>query len=166
VNYFCLDASALGKRYIPELGTPLLNTLFEDVPHERLMCWDVGTAEVVSIFVRQRNDGRITQTHFDQALTDFRSEVIEPDTFRILETTMTLILNALDLISTHSINGNDAIFLQASINVADELRADGNALVIVASDARLIRAAQAENLSTFNPEQETEADLERFIQAD
>jgi predicted nucleic acid-binding protein len=166
MNYFCIDASAKAKRYVPERGSDLLDLLFDTADHRRLMCWDVGTAEVVSIFVRQRNDGRITQAHFDQAVTDFRSEVIEPDTFRLLETTIPLILNALALISTHSINGNDAIFLQAAIDVADELRADGNDLVIVASDARLIRAAQAENLLTFNPEQETEADLERLIHAD
>lgn len=122
MNHFSLDASALAKRYIPENGTPLLNVLFDQVSHDCLMCWDVGLAEVVSIFVRQRNDGRITQAEFDQAFTEFHTEGIDSYDLTILETTMPLILNAFDLISAHSINGNDAIFLRAALDGATELR--------------------------------------------
>ena len=76
----------------------------------------------MSIFVRQRNDGRITQARFNQARNQFRVEVLESDALRILRTTMSLILDALDLISTHSINGSDAIFLQVALEVAGEMR--------------------------------------------
>ena len=130
----------------------MLNAIFEQVPHDRLMCWDVGIAEVTSIFVRQRNDERITQVRFNQAAIDFQLEVIESNTLRGLRTTLPLILDALDLISAHSINGSDAIFLQVAIEVATELRANQNDLVIVASDARLIRATHREDMSAFNPE--------------
>lgn len=130
-----------------------------------LGCWDVGIAEVTSIFVRQRNDGRITQARFNQAVIDFQSEVIESNALRVLRTTLPLILDALDLISAHSINGSDAIFLQAAIEVAAELREDQNDLVVVASDARLVRATHRENVRAFNPEQDKTSDLESLIHA-
>ncbi|MBI1926355.1 type II toxin-antitoxin system VapC family toxin [Candidatus Poribacteria bacterium] len=163
MNYFCVDASAMAKRYVPEVGSDLLDLLFDTIDHNRLLWWDVGIAEVMSIFVRQRNNGRITQDRFNQARIQFRAEVIRSNTLRILHTTLPLILNALPLIPTHSINGNDAIFLQAAIEVAAELRTNPNGLVIVASDTRLIRAAQSEGLLTFNPETETAAGLQRLI---
>ena len=76
MNYFCLDASATAKRYVPETGSDLLDLLFDTIDHNRLACWDVGTAEVMSIFVRQRNDGRISQAQFNQAMIQFRAEVV------------------------------------------------------------------------------------------
>ena len=165
MNYFYMDASAMAKRYVPEVGSDILDLLFDTISRNRLACWDVGIAEVTSIFVRQRNDGRITQARFNQAVIDFQLEVIESNTLRILRTTLPLILDALDLISAHSINGNDAIFLQAAIEVAAELREDQNELVIVASDVRLVRATHGENMRAFNPEQNKTSDLEDLIHA-
>ena len=165
MHYFCLDASAMAKRYVPELGSDLLDLLFDTVAHNRLIYWNVGLAEIVSILVRQRNDKRITQTRFNQAMIRFRGEVIRSNALRGLRTTLPLILDALDLISAHSINGSDAIFLQATIEVAAELRANQNDLVIVASDVRLVRAAHEENLLAFNPEQESTSDLQNLIHA-
>ena len=165
MNYFYMDASAMAKRYVPEVGSDLLDLLFDTISRNRLACWDVGIAEVTSIFVRQRNDGRITQERFNQARNQFRIEVLESNDLRILETTLPLILDALDLISAHSINGSDAIFLQAAIEVVAELREDQNDLVVGASDVRLVRATHRENMRAFNPEQNKTSDLEDLIHA-
>lgn len=37
MNLFFCDASALGKRYAPEVGTRLVNHLFATVSHDRLV---------------------------------------------------------------------------------------------------------------------------------
>ncbi len=42
--------------------------------------------------------------------------------------------------------------LRVALDVAHPLRNQGDDLVLVASDQRLLRAAQAEGLVTFNPE--------------
>jgi hypothetical protein len=52
----------------------------------------------------------------------------------------------------HSINCTDAIVLKSALAIARKLRANGEDLVLVASDQRLLRAAQAEGLVTFDPE--------------
>ena len=36
MNYFHRDASALVKRYVPEIGTPVVNHLFTHVVFERV----------------------------------------------------------------------------------------------------------------------------------
>ena len=69
--YFYFDASALVKRYIPETGSGEVNFIFTHVPRERLICLAIGAAEVFSICVRKRNDGRITSHQFEQAETLF-----------------------------------------------------------------------------------------------
>lgn len=57
----------------------------------------------------------------------------------------------------HSINSVDALVLRSALDVAIELRnsSDGR-LVLVASDLRLLKAAEDEGLLVFNPETDTE----------
>ena len=67
------------------------------------------------------------------------------------------------LIVRYSINSTDAIALKSALAIADDLRAGGDDLVFVASDQRLIRAANAEGLTTFNPETQDLAALTALV---
>jgi hypothetical protein len=60
VQFFFLDASALAKRYAPEVGTPLINHLLTRVPLDRLYLLNVGMAEVLSLLVRKKNAGQLS----------------------------------------------------------------------------------------------------------
>jgi len=78
MNYFYMDASALGKRYVAEIGTNLVNRLFDSVPRARMICLVLGLGEVVSILVRRRNAGAIPVHAYKQALVEFRMSLIRP----------------------------------------------------------------------------------------
>ena len=52
----------------------------------------------------------------------------------------------------HAVNSVDAILLCSALNIAANLRNEQNELVLIASDQRLLRAAQTEGLLCFNPE--------------
>jgi predicted nucleic acid-binding protein len=52
------DASALIKRYSQETGTAVVNAIFRDIPHRRMICSVLGLPEVISILVRKSNDRR------------------------------------------------------------------------------------------------------------
>ncbi len=67
------------------------------------------------------------------------------------------------LIRQHSINSTDALILKCALDKAAGLRVDGDDLVLVSSDLRLIRAAKAEGLLTFNPETDDQATLDALI---
>ena len=76
MNYFYFDASALAKRYAPEVGSNLVNYLFSHVTHKQLMCLITGVAEVISVLVRKKNRGSISVPDFSQALINLDNEVI------------------------------------------------------------------------------------------
>ena len=60
MNFFWLDASALVKRYLVEIGTPLMNHLFTQVPPRRMVCLLEGVGEAISVLIRRRNGGGIS----------------------------------------------------------------------------------------------------------
>ena len=63
----------------------------------------------------------------------------------------------------YSINATDALVLRSSLDAAALLRDVGNGLVFVASDLRLLQAAQAEGLTTLNPETDSQKQIDLLI---
>jgi hypothetical protein len=51
----------------------------------------------------------------------------------------------------------------SAVAIARSKRRVGDDIVLVASDQRLLRAASAEGLMTFDPESQTVADLNRLV---
>jgi predicted nucleic acid-binding protein len=160
---FYIDASALAKRYAPEPGTPLVNHLFSKVTPERLIVFNVGVAEVTSLLVRKKNTRRLSATAFSQALIDFGTEIIYSTRIRKVVADNALVTAALPLIEAYSINATDDIILRSAVDMATYLRTAGDDLVLMASDQRLLNAARAEGLLTFNPETQSKADLDALL---
>lgn len=163
MNFFWLDASAYAKRYVEEKGTQLVNHLFECVPLGRMVCLFQGAGEIIFVFVRRRNEGKITTTHFNQLREHFETQFIESDELERVFPTEDQITDSWELIEKHSINSTDAILLQCAIDRVNQLRINGDSLVLVSSDKRLIRAAQNEGLLTFNPETDLQTSLDVLI---
>ena len=163
MRHFYLDASALAKRYTPEPGDTVMHYHFSKLTPDRLVVLNVGIAEVASIFSRKRNAGIISPSTHAQALINFRAEVIDQSQLRKITTTTLLTIAALPLIERYSINATDAILLRSALDLAANLRISNDDLVLVASDHRLLRAAQTEGLLTFNPETQTTADLDLLV---
>lgn len=163
MHFFFTDASVLAKRYVPEIGSLVVDHLFASVSLDRLYVLNVGVAEVASLLVRKHNTGLIATTAFTQTMTQFRAEIVTSATVNRIEIRNPLVTSALALIEVHSINATDAILLRSALNIAAQLRTAGDDLVLMASDQRLLRAAQAEGLVTFNPETQTQPDLDALL---
>ena len=163
MNYFFLDASAVVKRYIPETGTPEMNYFFESVPSHRMMCLFEGGGEVVFVFGRRRNENKITAIRFNQIKQRFLTEVIYQVAVVKVLPTENQIGRSWDFIERHSINSTDAILLRCALDRTYELRANGDNLVLVSSDKRLLRASRDEGLVTFDPETDSQATLDFLI---
>lgn len=159
MHSFYLDASALAKRYVPESGSLLVDEILDNVPGDRLYRLNVGVGEVVSILVRKRNAGIITDPYFGQVLIDLESEIVRSADINKLPIGNRLATSSFALIVAHAIDSTDAIVLKSALAIAQKLRSGGNDLVLVAADQRLLRAAQAEGLTTFNPESQDHAAL-------
>jgi predicted nucleic acid-binding protein len=163
VNYFYWDASALVKRYAPEIGTSLVNHLFADVVLDRRMCLVIGTGEVISVFVRKKNSNLITDTAFSQALVDFRAEVIDTVGFKLVSIEDALVAASYPFIEKYSLNATDAFVLRSVMDAAALLRPDGDDVILVTSDLRLLHAAEGEGVTTFNPEVGLQAQLDALV---
>jgi predicted nucleic acid-binding protein len=160
---FCLDGSALAKRYVPEPGSALVDFILDSVPEDRIYVLNVGAAEVVSVLVRRRNVGTVSAADFSQLILELESEVIQSPAKHLLAFDNSVVIDALAYIMIHSINATDAVILRVAVDVAQHLRNQGDELVLVASDQRLLRAAQAEGLVTFNPETQDQAALATLV---
>jgi predicted nucleic acid-binding protein len=163
MHRFVLDASALVKRYATEVGTPLLNHLFHRAGRPRLACPMLGAAEVAATLVRKRNRGDLTPTVFTAAMLAFQSEVLNAADFLKLSADNALILRSIPLADRHSINANDAVVLLSALDLALSLRTAGDDLVLITADQRLLRAARAEGLVTFDSETQPQADLDALL---
>jgi predicted nucleic acid-binding protein len=149
------DASALIKRYSQESGTQLINEAFQRLSPRQMTCSLLGVLEIVSILVRKRNDGRLAQILFEQAMAEFKAEVIDSEEFLATSVDDIIVLSSLDLIAKHNLNSNDAIILRSALNLNLILQSQGDVLSLWTSDRRFIRAAQNEGLTVFDPEIET-----------
>lgn len=158
-----LDSSALVKRYSLEPGTQLLNVAFQEISPGRLACSAITILEVFSILVRKRNDGRLMQGPFERAFNQLEAEVIQNDEFVTLDINPSVLSSALSLIAQHNINSSDAIILSSALTRQHSLQLTNDNLMFWASDKRLLRAAQAEGLTVFDPEIETLLHLQTLL---
>ncbi|HKI34937.1 MAG TPA: hypothetical protein VKA46_23980 [Gemmataceae bacterium] len=140
-----------------------MDQLFTRVARDRLTCLMLGAAEVAAALVRKRNGGVISPADFSAAMRDLRAEVLDAADFAKPPSDDVLINASVPLLEKHSINATDAVVLLAALRLAAQLRAAGRDLVLVACDRRLLRAAQAEGLLTFDPENQTQAELDALL---
>lgn len=141
----------------------MVDHLFANAAREQLMCLMLGVAEVAAALAWKRNVDIITLTVFSAGMIQLRIEVLDAEDFTKLPADNALISISIPLSDKHAINATDAILLQTALDLAALLRADGNDLVLVAADQRLLKAAQAEGLVTFDPETQTEAALDAWL---
>lgn len=160
MNYFILDTSALAKRYVPEVGTPLINRLLNAVPKQQMFLLILAFGELASLFVRKKNSGQISKMAYLQAIADSQSEMMD---MGIQSVSDDLVWSSLPLIEQFSINATDAIILRSALNMAETLRASGHDLVLVTSDIRLANCAKLSNLLVWNPERDDQLSLEKLI---
>jgi predicted nucleic acid-binding protein len=158
-----MDASALAKPYNPEPGDILVDAILNHVAPSRIHFLNIGAGEILSILVRRRNAGTISNANFVQAVARFNTDIVRGTAITRASVTTRLVAKSLSLIVAHSINSTDALVLQSALAIARRLPRAGDDLVLVASDQRLLRAAQADGLPTFDPETQDQAVLAALI---
>src|ERR1700704_5431290 len=87
---------------------------------------------------------KISPADFEDAMLNFDTEIVRAAEVKKVAVGNRLARSSFPLIVAHSINSTDAITLKSALAIARKLRTSGDDLVLVASDQRLLRAAQAE----------------------
>ena len=158
------DASALAKRYAPEIGSDAASALFKAVPATQNVSAAISYAETYSILLRKLNRREIARSTFDKAWSSLRADLIYDPDFVLLPVTDTAIYSGIALMQAYNINSTDATLLTMFLRYKQSFPLEGDTIfVLVASDNRLLRAAEAEGLIAVDPETLAEADIPAFL---
>ncbi len=147
--YF-LDSSALVKRYAAETGTVWMTGLIEPAAGNLIYLARIAGVETVAAIARKRKGHLLSSSDAATALATLRKELA--GLFLIVEVTMALLTDAMDLAEKHALRGYDAVQLAAALEAnAERSRTSLPPLVLVTGDGDLLTAAAAEGLPTDNP---------------
>jgi len=145
------DSSALVKRHISEAGSVWIEQQFDAANGNRIITAKLSVAEVLSAMNRRRREANITATEYAKFSGDFLS-FVETD-YEMVELSDAVLLEAQRLLETHPLRAGDAIQLASALLANTELQsANLPALTFLASDARLLTAANSESLQTDDPQ--------------
>ena len=158
---FFWDASALAKRYTAELGSEVVNHLFDDIPSLSMSATPWGFTETYSILLRRLNVKVLNQSTFSSAIILLTEEILENADFGMLSISDVAIFRSTAMIREHNLNATDAAILTVVLAVKNS--SDAPTIVVVASDKRLLRAAELEGLLTLNPEEMSLSELPVFL---
>lgn len=157
------DASALAKRYVVEIGTEVVNSLFLDVSKPRMVGTVLGYAETHSVLLRHLNRGAITYSSFVTSKTSLRVEVVISADFELLTIDNETIYAGIAHCERYNVNANDGAILAAYLRYIRMLPLPVSRCVLIASDQRLLVAAQAEGLITLDPERISAVDVPSLL---
>jgi predicted nucleic acid-binding protein len=150
VSIYYLDASALVKRYVNELGSSWVRAITDVAGSPVLLTSRMTLAEVISAFARRLREGVLAADEFATARDAFRSDCLVE--YQIMPPTVAVVDLACALLERHPLRAYDAIHLATALTAHQFLVSEGHpALVFLSSDDRLIRAANAEGLVSDNP---------------
>jgi predicted nucleic acid-binding protein len=158
---FFWDASGLAKRYTAEAGRETANALFALVPFHEMNSTPWGYAETYSILLRRYNNRLIDLPSFTASITALQAELIEHPDFGLISIDDETIFSSIFYLRKHNLNATDAAILTLLLEIVSET--GDSSWVLVASDKRLLRAAQAEGLITLNPEEMRPEEVPAFI---
>jgi hypothetical protein len=146
------DASALSKRYTLEMGYQTVDALFTYRASHTLAATAWGYAETYSILLRRYNGGILDLLTFTAAISLLQAEVVYSPDFGLMSIGDTTVFASIATMRAHNLNATDAAILTLLLEYTAALPPGSPSVVLIASDQRLLRAAQAEGLQALNPE--------------
>ena len=150
MSHYYLDASALVKRYVDEVGSDWLGTIVAPAQPALLFTSRMAIIEVISAFARRVRDGSLTSDEFATARDAFRGDCLSE--YQIMPPTVIVIDLACALLERHPLRAYDATHLATALGAQQFLVAqDYLPLIFLSADDRLNRAASAEGLAVDNP---------------
>lgn len=151
MSSFFLDASALVKRYLSEVGSAWILQKTHPAGGNAIAVVEITRVEVAAAIAarhrapkgisRQERDGIVALllNHFDRE-------------YQIIALTPGMLGQAVDLTQNHRLRGYDAIQLAAAMTTNQSLRRVGlPELTFIAADRDLLAAANQEGLQVGNP---------------
>jgi hypothetical protein len=100
------DASALTKRYHAEVGSDVVDELFDAVPSSDMITTFWGYAETYASLLRKRNRGDISAGFFAAAVSLLQTEILDSPDWVFLTVEDSAVLDGIQLVLQHNLTRN------------------------------------------------------------
>jgi uncharacterized protein len=147
-----LDSSALVKLFVDEAFSQTMRDRLRPIGDDAKTLSPLTQVEVRSALQRRFRNGEITPDAFRIAITEI--QLVSARWIRIPLDENVIHLASM-VIDRHALRSLDPLQLASALALRDEIE-QGDTLLFIASDHRLLEAAQAENLTTWNPADATQ----------
>ena len=148
---FYFDTSAIVKEYREEIGSEILERIFELKEHGLATSFWTILEFSVAFSVRMRRKG-LSREAFDMVFSRFIKDLL--DRFTITGVDDELIASAIPLSIKHNLPSADCLQLASAINLKKALDPAKERLVLLCSDRDLIEAAEKEGIELINPDKQ------------
>jgi predicted nucleic acid-binding protein len=150
LNNYYLDASALVKRYVDEVGSDWLRQLVDPARDTAMFTSQMTIIEVISALARRMREGSLTHQAFATSRDAFWGDCFRE--YSIIPPSQSLVELACVLLEGHQLRAYDATHLATALSVQQYLDSeDYPSLIFISADAQLNRAAVDEGLAIENP---------------
>lgn len=150
MSSYYLDASALVKRYLDEMGSDWLRATIDPAQSPLLFISYMTIVEVISAFARRAREDSVTLEEFATLRDVLRNDCLNE--YQIMPPTAAIVDLACTLLERHSLRAYDAVHLATALSAQQFLtQRDLPDLTFLCADNRLNNAATAEGLAVDNP---------------
>jgi len=147
---YYFDTSALGKRYVNEIGAGWVRALTAPAAGHALLTARITMAEMYSVLARRRREGSVPADSCTKAAQAFTAHSFAE--YKFIELDVSIIERVRDLFDRYPLRAYDLVPL-ASALAANQALVDRQLppLVFISADDRLLKVATAEGLAVDNP---------------
>jgi predicted nucleic acid-binding protein len=138
------DSSALVKRYVEEQGSDKIDALLRDTPTP--VTSRLAYPEILAALTRRHRGGHIAVSAFERVKRQFRTDW---ESLAVIEMRVEVLRFVDRLIDKHALKGADSIHLSTALWLKENVREE---VIVVASDAELLRSARIEKLGVLDPQ--------------
>ncbi len=147
---YYLDSSALVKRYVSEIGSAWVLSLFDPLLKNDVLIAAITSVEIIAAITRRSRGGSIIATDAIAVCNQFKSDL--QSEYQVIEITESIINSAMVLAQVYGLRGYDAVQLGAGCAINSLCIANSLPLVtFVSADSELNAAAASEGLLVENP---------------
>ena len=149
-TYFA-DSSALVKRHASEIGSKWFSQIADTQTGNTIIISRLSITEVFSAFNRRCRELSLSQIDYQKVARDF--EDFYRTEYQIIEITEEITEKSRELLEKYSLRASDSIQLASALLTNENLKhAKFLELSFLASDQKLLDAANGENLQNDNPQ--------------
>ncbi len=149
-TYFA-DSSGLVKRHVSEIGSQWFSQIADAQTGNTIIISRLSISEVFSAFNRRQRELSLSQADYQKVAQDFEDYC--QTQYQIIEITEEVSEKSRGLLEKYPLRASDSIQLASAVSTNENLKQENfPELIFLASDQKILDAANSENLQNDNPQ--------------